>query len=358
MDQPTEPGPRGGRAAEPDTARAHTRSELAERALRQQREFLQVLIDLIPDFVFIRDRESRFTLVNDSLCEGIGRQRAELLGVTPAAIFPAEIAAAQVANDREVFAGGELSRIEERLVAADGDPIMVETIRVPYRATDGRVVGVLGICRDVTDRLEEQREHERTFRKLQNAFELIQRQEVELRKANEQLHTLSHTDELTGLANRRHFDELLYREWQRALRHQDWLTVLMIDIDQFKAYNDEYGHQMGDETLHEVAQALRTAARRGADVVARYGGEEFIVLVTETDAEAARLVAEETRQAVEDLKLTHEKSGVSDYVTVSIGYASTVPTTASSAEELIGNADCHLYAAKRAGRNRVTGSAS
>ncbi len=331
------------------------RSELVELALRQQREFLQLLIDLIPDLVFIRDGESRVTLVNDAYCAMTGLDHEALQGRALGELFPTEIAEPQAQRDRAVFDSGEPSRVEESLVDDGGQTRMVETIRVPYVAADGRVVGVLGVSRDITDRHEQQREHEQTIRKLQNAFDLIQRQDGELRKANEKLHRLSHTDDLTGLANRRQFDTLLYREWQRALRHKEWLTVLMIDIDHFKAYNDEYGHQMGDETLHEVAQALRGAARRGADVVARYGGEEFIVLVTETDAEAARQIAEETREAVEDLKIPHAKSPTSDYITVSIGYACTVPGPAASAEELIGSADCHLYAAKREGRNQVAG---
>jgi len=165
-----------------------------------------------------------------------------------------------------------------------------------------------------------------------------------LARAIETLHHISTQDGLTGVSNRRHFDDTLAIEWRRAARKPGPLALLIADIDSFKAFNDSAGHQAGDDCLRRVAQAMRGSVHRAADLVARYGGEEFAVLLPDTDLESARRIAETLRQRVEELGL----------VTVSIGIASDVPARdGSGVEELIGRADAALYEAKRRGRNQV-----
>ncbi|HYJ78772.1 MAG TPA: diguanylate cyclase [Longimicrobiaceae bacterium] len=174
-----------------------------------------------------------------------------------------------------------------------------------------------------------------------------------LREANQLLERQAQLDGLTGIANRRAFDQVLDSEWRRAGRAGTAVTLAMVDIDCFKGYNDRYGHQRGDECLRAVAVALRESATRAGDFVARYGGEEFAVLVPGMDAAHAPAFAEKLRARVEELSITHELSTVSDVVTVSLGVATQVPDLGSGPAQLLERADRALYAAKRAGRNRV-----
>jgi diguanylate cyclase (GGDEF)-like protein len=173
-----------------------------------------------------------------------------------------------------------------------------------------------------------------------------------LDSANRELARLSAVDGLTGIANRRQFDEAISREWRRCLREREPLSLLMADIDYFKQYNDGYGHQAGDECLKRVAAALCSKLRRPADIVARYGGEEFAAILPDTSQEGAIQVAESMNAAVRQLGLPHEGS-LFGVLTVSIGVASTVPTQAGEMPRLLGAADWALYEAKRAGRNCV-----
>lgn len=174
-----------------------------------------------------------------------------------------------------------------------------------------------------------------------------------LKRIEAELQTQSGQDWLTGLANRRRFDEMFLQEWSRARRDETSLGVLMIDIDDFKRYNDTYGHQAGDTCLQQVAKAIRGVVHRPGDLPARYGGEEFVVVLPQTDAAGAALVAEKMRAAVEALRLQHVNSRASDRVTISAGAAALVPPEKSEPAVLIAAADQALYQAKREGRNRV-----
>ncbi len=174
----------------------------------------------------------------------------------------------------------------------------------------------------------------------------LKRLEAELQKQSGQ-------DWLTGLANRRRFDEIIQQEWARARRDETPLGLLMIDIDYFKLYNDSYGHQAGDACLQQVAKTIGGAVHRPGDLPARYGGEEFVAVLPKTDAAGAALVAEKMRDAVEALHLQHVNSRVSDRVTISVGAAGMVPPEKGDPAVLIAAADQALYQAKREGRNRV-----
>jgi diguanylate cyclase (GGDEF)-like protein/hemerythrin-like metal-binding protein len=172
------------------------------------------------------------------------------------------------------------------------------------------------------------------------------------RLANRQLEARAHTDGLLGIANRASFDERLAQEWARALRERLPLSLLMIDVDHFKLYNDAYGHQAGDSCLQRIARAVAAQLRRPGDFVARYGGEEFAVILPNTDLEGARSCAEQIRERVASLDLAHGGPGGASHVTVSIGAASCVPRRGGAAA-LLAQADRALYRAKSEGRNCV-----
>jgi diguanylate cyclase (GGDEF)-like protein len=181
---------------------------------------------------------------------------------------------------------------------------------------------------------------------------------MQLRDANHKLERQSLTDGLTGVANRRHFDQALESAWNQALETGQGLSVALLDVDHFKKYNDRFGHGQGDECLRSVAQALESAVRlrdsaRDSDLIARYGGEEFAA-VLRTDAQHAPAVAERMRNAVQKLRLPHPNSSAAEFVTISIGVASVYPSHGtSSMKALCAAADAALYRAKDAGRNRV-----
>ncbi|BCK88177.1 regulator of RpoS [Sideroxyarcus emersonii] len=173
----------------------------------------------------------------------------------------------------------------------------------------------------------------------------------QLNAANKELQRLSTTDGLTGIANRRMFDELSIREWRRCERMKKPIALVMLDIDSFKLFNDHYGHQMGDECLRAVAGQVARAAPRAADLAARYGGEEFALVLGETDADGARWVAENVRQHVADLGISHVTPA--RRVTISCGVVSVLPQSGYSFETLLRSADRALYQAKKNGRDTV-----
>jgi len=182
--------------------------------------------------------------------------------------------------------------------------------------------------------------------------ELAQRSR-ELEAANLALGQLAITDDLTGIANHRQFREFIEREWLRCARAHEPISLLMCDIDQFKAYNDALGHQRGDDCLRAVAQTLSATVKRAPDLAARYGGEEFAVVLPATDSDGGRAVAEAIRKDLAERAIPHPRSMAGPSVTMSIGLASALPSTKNSIEDLIAAADSALYAAKTAGRDRL-----
>lgn len=177
-----------------------------------------------------------------------------------------------------------------------------------------------------------------------------------LDSANRELTRLSAVDGLTGIANRRQFDEALSREWRRCMRTREPLSLLMGDVDFFKQYNDGYGHQAGDECLKSVADILRQKLRRPADMVARYGGEEFAAVLPATGLDGAMRVAEAMRSGVQGLAVPHESTSFG-VVTVSLGVATLTPELPEGMPKLLSAADWALYEAKRQGRNCVHAAA-
>ncbi len=178
----------------------------------------------------------------------------------------------------------------------------------------------------------------------------------DLKRANEQLALLSMRDALTGIPNRRMFDDVLKQEWRRAMRDKTPLSIILGDVDFFKDYNDAHGHLQGDQCLIAVAAVLQQQMQRPADLVARFGGEEFAVILADTDADGAGHVAQSLRRAVMDLHLEHDHSDVAGCVTMSFGVAAMIPQPEDGDEgmaELLQKADRAMYRSKRLGRNRV-----
>ena len=185
------------------------------------------------------------------------------------------------------------------------------------------------------------------------AFFALREVQRQLQLTNAELQRLSATDALTGIPNRRVFDETLLGEWKRAIREQTWFTVLIIDIDHFKLFNDHYGHQAGDDTLCQVAQALNTIIRRPGDLLARYGGEEFGAILPSTDLNGSEATSHRFIEVVQNLNINHQKSTTAKTVTISLGAASVIPTLELDPQNVLEAADKALYDAKKGGRNRA-----
>ena len=183
--------------------------------------------------------------------------------------------------------------------------------------------------------------------------EQLTKAETALHEANRELEHLANLDGLTQIANRRSFDRAMQREWKRLRRETGVLSLILCDVDDFKAFNDTYGHQAGDNCLRSVARALNGKIKRPADLAARYGGEEFAVILPNTAAEGAFHQAESFRRAIETLFIPHAGSSTGDYVTVSFGVSTFVPGDDATPEDLIAKADAALYKAKESGRNKV-----
>lgn len=174
----------------------------------------------------------------------------------------------------------------------------------------------------------------------------------ELEKLTEKFEYLATIDELTQVYNRRYFNEYLDREWRRLARERKFISLILCDVDYFKLYNDYYYHQAGDNCLSVVAQCMKNLVKRPADLVARFGGEEFVIILSDTNRLGAEKVAEEICREIEALKIPHCCSKCSDYVTLSLGVATTIPTTKVCPQKLVQAADKALYKAKKKGRNR------
>ncbi len=225
---------------------------------------------------------------------------------------------------QEALATGSMQIYEQEALV--GEVMQQEEVRVVPVAEDE----VLVMIRDISDR---------------------KRIEAELRTANERLAELSFTDSLTTLANRRRFDEHLDREWQRSLRQQEPISLILFDLDYFKRFNDTYGHQLGDQCLYEVAQAALNVVHRSSDLVARYGGEEFAVVLSDTPLKGAFAIARHICDAIRKLEIPHSASEAAPVVTASLGVSSIIPTVQQKPNLLIRQADQALYAAKQAGRD-------
>jgi diguanylate cyclase (GGDEF)-like protein/PAS domain S-box-containing protein len=429
--------------------------------LMDEQKLLQDAFGQAPDYLFVKDKESRFVAANNMVAVRHGfASPAELRGKTDFNLASPERARELFDVEQEIVRnGGEVLNVEE-LVAEHDEQRWFLTSKVAVRNVDGEVIGLAGASRDITERkaleqalLEGRKQLDLVLTTMSDGlarfdangvlvftndqyramFPLtsdvrvpgshlsdilkaaaergeqlhvpkdrgnwvtsivgslatggeeevplfdghwlhirtrpmpdggatvlvsditnLKRAEAGLMALTEQLRAMATTDALTGLLNRRGFDERLADEALRAARSRQPLSLVMVDIDRFKAYNDRYGHQAGDECLKQVAAALRAGARRPADVVARYGGEEMTLILPDTNPQGAWELAEQLRESVRALEIAHAGSE-KRIVTVSLGVATLEPGSTVSATELVRRADAALYIAKDAGRDRVMG---
>jgi diguanylate cyclase (GGDEF)-like protein len=223
-----------------------------------------------------------------------------------------------------------------RALTREGEYVWIRDVVHVLRDDNGEVDALIGFMFDISERKQT---------------------EQQLLELQTELEELSFKDGLTGVPNRRKFDSVLEEEWIRARREKHPISLLLIDIDFFKQYNDFYGHIVGDDCLKQVAQALSSAATRSRDFVARYGGEEFVMVLPEADSNAAMSVAERCKNHISRLAIPHLQSEVDEWLTISIGAGTLIPTHSDDLREFIDEVDQALYKAKQQGRNQIQHSA-
>jgi diguanylate cyclase (GGDEF)-like protein len=252
----------------------------------------------------------------------------------------------------EALAAGDLDRtlapgtVAETARLAGSLNAMAANLRESFRNLRARNVAV---SEEVAQRTRELID---SNQRLEEEIALRRRAEMELRSSNAELQVLAHTDRLTGVANRNQLDQQLAIEWQRHRREQKSISLLMLDADRFKAYNDCFGHLAGDRCLIRITEVVRETCNRSSDLLARFGGEEFVVLLPDTDCPGAITLAERLQEALERQAIPHPKAVVGGRVTISIGIATLVPDAYNGPQDLIASADAALYRAKEGGRNR------
>ncbi|OPY85250.1 MAG: Phytochrome-like protein cph2 [Syntrophus sp. PtaU1.Bin208] len=313
-----------------------------EESLRQSEEHYRLLADNSTDMIWAVDRKGRYTYVSPSVERLLGHTPEEFMNLPVSALFTdssrRNIRTSLKSIFRRVEQGERLApqRLKIEYRRKDGTIIWMEATFNVVLDGEGRLLGGQGASRDITER---------------------KKAEAALRRYQGFLEALSITDGLTGVANRRRFDEYLENEWRRASRSSTPLSLLLVDIDDFKKFNDHYGHIAGDDCLRRVAGAVASIVRRPGDLVCRYGGEEFACVLPQTTLAGAVSVASLVVREVEELGILHERSRGGKNVTISCGVATMVPRANLKSMELIRRADALLYEAKNQGRNRVAWAA-
>ena len=293
----------------------------------QESKKLTIAVMQSPAPVIITDMKGNIEYVNPAFSKITGYSQEEALGQNPRIIKSNMHTEDFYKNMWNELLSGKVWRGEICNQKKDGSLYWESAIISPVKDSQNETVNYIAVKQDIS----------------------------ELKRNEEILRNLSLTDGLTGLANRRNFDQTLKSEVLRMRRTSSPLSLMMIDIDMFKDYNDCYGHQAGDECLKSVASVLTKSLKRPGDMSARYGGEEFVLILPETDIHHAMNFAENIRKQIENLKIPHKKSPVSPYVTVSIGVSFADEINQLEAEQLIKLADTALYSAKGKGRNQIAG---
>jgi len=315
------------------------------------KEYFENLFNEVAEAIVITDCDGRVRRVNKEFCRMFGYSPAEAQGrPIDDLVQSPETLEEGLRLTREARAGARFT-LETVRRRKDGTLVQVSAGGSPI-AVKGRIVACYAIYRDISAISKAQEVILASQRQVLEANAALQERTRQLEAVNAQLERLSNYDGLTAIPNRRYFEHFYDLEWRRARREHKWMTLIMIDVDFFKAYNDRHGHLAGDDCLKKLAQALQLV-NRASDLVSRYGGEEFVAVLSGADPDGARLIAERMRQRVHDLGMVHGDSSVSPIVTVSMGIASQVPDASSSPAELLQKADQALYLAKSAGRDRI-----
>jgi diguanylate cyclase (GGDEF)-like protein/PAS domain S-box-containing protein len=300
--------------------------------LGSERRF-RLLAEASSDVIVLTDLQGRRHYVSPAAAETVGWSPEEILGGSFRELAHPEDVPMLERLFEDCRQGEAARAIEYRFLKANGDYVWLEINPRLYRDPDtGRPAGFVNVVRDISLRKAEEEEQRRSYETIEH---------------------MAISDALTGIANRRHFDAVLEREWLRAAREKSNISLLLIDVDRFKPYNDVYGHLVGDECLRQVVAAVRPLICRPADLLARYGGEEFVVVLPNTDAHGAIQMAERIRVAVEERRLPHPGNPPHGVITLSVGCATTIPEEGLDHIDLLEAADRALYRAKSSGRNRV-----
>jgi diguanylate cyclase (GGDEF)-like protein/PAS domain S-box-containing protein len=270
--------------------------------------------------------------INKSLLNFLGLSESEAAGKKCYDLIPCSWCNTHECPLTKLLRGKAYIELDIERTQKDGVTVPFMFAATPFCGLDGAVIGMVATFKDITER---------------------KYAENTLKEANERLERLTTLDGLTGVDNRRSFDQTIQKEWMRLQRTKDFLSLIMCDVDFFKLFNDTYGHQSGDDCLKSVARAMKGIARRGGDCVARYGGEEFAVILPVTGKKNAVFIAEKIRQTLEKKAIAHGKSSVAPFVTLSLGVATVIPDDQGTPELLIKCADDALYLAKSSGRNCV-----
>jgi len=282
------------------------------------------MVEIIPVPLFYKDREGTYLGCNKAFEGFIGKSKEEIIGKTAYEISKKHNAETYTDMDQQLFDNPGTQTYEYEYENSDNEKKYVVFNKVTYNNSFGEVNGIIGILNDIT----------------------------EIKKRETELKAKTFFDLLTGIFNRRYFDENIEKEWKKCIRESESLSLIMLDVDFFKKYNDYYGHQEGDNCLKKIAQEIRISLLRPSDIAVRYGGEEFVVILPNTKINGALRVAERIRQNIINLAIKHETSTVSEVVTLSQGIAE-MNNKDDTVYECLKKADASLYEAKNNGRNSI-----
>ena len=288
-------------------------------------EFIKTMVDIIPVPLFYKDRKGSYLGCNKAFEDFIGKSKEEIIGKTVYEISKKNNAETYTDMDKQLFDNPGTQTYEYEYENSKNEKKYVVFKKVTYNNSLGEVNGIIGIINDITE---------------------IKKRETELTEK-------TFFDSLTEIFNRRYFDENIEKEWKQCVRGNESLSLIMLDIDFFKKYNDYYGHQEGDNCLKRIAQEIRISLLRPSDIVVRYGGEEFVVILPNTNSDGAHRVAERIRRNIINLAIKHEASTVSEVITLSQGIAEMNNNNNDTVYECLKNADKSLYKAKKNGRNTI-----
>jgi diguanylate cyclase (GGDEF)-like protein/PAS domain S-box-containing protein len=310
----------------------------AEDALKESEEKFRTFMESASDLMFITDKDANLTYVNKEMTMTLGYSKEEMIGMNIALIISKESLEKNIISkvEKELVKKGKFS-FEDIWITKDGKEVNGENKIVTVYDSDGKFAGGRCVFRDITKRKEIEKDKERLISRLD--------------KMNEKLRQVSVIDELTGVSNRRYFEQCLEEEWNRAIRNPFPISLMIMEIDFFKLYDDNYGHIEGDRCLQKIAQRLDAIFSRHGDLFARYGGKEFAVLLPNTD-EGVLYLADRCRKSIESMMIPNDFSEISDVVTISIGLSTVVPEKGLKPTLILESADKALYRARKGGRNR------
>ncbi len=309
--------------------------------IQESEDKYRSILNASPDDITITDMNGRIDMVSPASKKMYGYEEAfeGFVGMHIVDfIVPDDVKRAK-SNIEQMYQGGHSKPNEYLAVRKDQSTFHIEVNSGYIYNSNGKPIKMVFIIRDITERkLAEY--------KIQK---LVQQLELERNTA----HQNSITDSLTGLANRRYFDDMLTTEFYRMKRSESNMSLIMLDVDYFKKFNDTYGHLAGDECLRQIGNVLKLIVGRVTDIAARYGGEEFVVILPDTEENGAIMIAERIRRAVIELAIPHSESDISEWITVSIGVATVSAASVTSPEQVVTLVDEALYRAKKGGRNQI-----